>query len=541
MQNFALRLRVWFAARTPGQWLWLFILLSIALRWGSFFISVINHDESTYIVIADEMLRGERYFRDVVDTKPIGIFWIYAGLITLTGGSIPLLRLAASVVIGVGAWLLYLTGRRATGSASVGIFAGVAYPWMCSVFTFFGLSPNTEIFFNVFTLAAMYLTVAARVNNKEVPIGQWALAGFLLGLAFIIKPFAAAEAGAIGLFAVWSYGRARRWSRVLTSGGALFLAWCVPPALVYVHFAANELTDAFWYYSFEVSAAYPVTLAWYKRALFVGDYLLRFFPFTVLAIATGLALFREKHTDWYISKVQSGGPAGAIEGEEEQRKTHLTEIHADGRQIPPRTNRNAIQTWFAYLCLQFLFVTIVVLLTGKRFGHYHIQLHPVLALMAATWLSFRRPLFPAWHRRWMVTYTPLIICLFSLGLGLAHYERIRRKADDPAVIAAALRERLGPGETYFAINGWQIVYHLADLPVPTPYVHSSLLFQDSHKRAFRIDEEKEAQRIINDRTVTHLIGRKIPVGSEGPLKDRLLDHFSPIDTLPNKVIIYRRK
>ncbi|MEO0732907.1 MAG: hypothetical protein AAFZ52_08735, partial [Bacteroidota bacterium] len=70
------------------HWLALFILLAIALRWGSFFISVINHDESTYIVIADEMLRGEIYLRDVVDTKPIGIFWIYAALIKLTGGAI---------------------------------------------------------------------------------------------------------------------------------------------------------------------------------------------------------------------------------------------------------------------------------------------------------------------------------------------------------------------------------------------------------------------------------------------------------------------
>ncbi|MEL7163004.1 MAG: glycosyltransferase family 39 protein, partial [Bacteroidota bacterium] len=190
------------------RWLALFILLAVALRWGSFFISVINHDESTYIVIADGMLRGEVYLRDVVDTKPIGIFWLYAALIKLTGGAIWGLRTAAALVVALGAWGLFLAGRRATGSEKVGVAAGVIYCWACAIFTYYGLSPNTEIFFNLFTIFAVALVVAPRVKERAAdPFWHWPLAGLLLGLAMIVKPFAAAESLAVGLFLVWFYGR----------------------------------------------------------------------------------------------------------------------------------------------------------------------------------------------------------------------------------------------------------------------------------------------------------------------------------------------
>ncbi|HEX5625100.1 MAG TPA: hypothetical protein VFX48_03710, partial [Saprospiraceae bacterium] len=53
------------AIRSP----WLVLpLLAILLRFFSFFPSVIDHDESTYIVIAKALLEGQTYFKDVIDT-----------------------------------------------------------------------------------------------------------------------------------------------------------------------------------------------------------------------------------------------------------------------------------------------------------------------------------------------------------------------------------------------------------------------------------------------------------------------------------------
>ncbi|MEM8586020.1 MAG: hypothetical protein AAGF87_17205, partial [Bacteroidota bacterium] len=100
------------------------IAFAIFLRWGSFFMSVINHDESTYIVIADEMLRGKIYLADVIDTKPIGLFWLFEGLVWLSGGSIFILRLLTSVCIGLTASVWWWTARRVTGSTRVGWATG---------------------------------------------------------------------------------------------------------------------------------------------------------------------------------------------------------------------------------------------------------------------------------------------------------------------------------------------------------------------------------------------------------------------------------
>ncbi|TXF89669.1 glycosyltransferase family 39 protein [Neolewinella aurantiaca] len=504
-----------------GKYKWLLILLILAVvaRWGTFFISVINHDESTYIVIADEMLRGEIYLQDVVDTKPIGIFWIYAALIKLTGGSIIALRAAATAVVALGGWGLFLAGRRATGHEQVGAAAGVIYIFICSLFTYYGISPNTEIFFNLFTIAAVALAVAPRVNEGSAdPVWHWPVAGFLLGLAVIIKPFAAAEALAVGLFMVWYYAQRQAFGRMLGSGTLLVAFFTLPLLYVYGYYYRLGLLDQLAFYTFEVSSAYPIELPWYLRLKYMGDYLLRFSPFVILG-------------------------AGALVQWKKQK------------------SRAGIR-WWSYLLLQFLLVTVVVLLTGKRFGHYQIQLHPVLALLAACWWT---PGFPSslsiikrwWARRKNNLSTNMApsqtgtifggarawwtVAVLALLLGGMHFSRYSKKDDYSKELATYLNANLGPEETFFLLNGHQITYHLTGRNVPTPYVHSSLLFLDHHVRAFQVDEIAEANRIIDDEQVTLLVGREDDEEIEGALGQRILTAFEPVDSIGGELVIYRRK
>ncbi len=479
-------------------WLLLLLLLAIVSRWGSFLISVINHDESTYIVIADEMLRGEVYLREVIDTKPIGIFWIYAALIKLTGGSILALRAAAAAVVGLGGWGLFLAGRRATGSERVGVAAGVIYIFCCSLFTFYGVSPNTEIFFNLFTIAAVALAVAPRVREgTEAPAWHWPVAGLCLGLAFIIKPFAAAEALAVGLFLVWYYGRQRAVGKVLGYGMLLVSAFALPLVAVFAYYYRLGLLEQFYFYSFEVSSAYPIELPWYLRLKYMGDYLLRFSPFVIIGAGTLVQAWR-------------------LRSKEKIR-------------------------WELYLLLQFALVTVVVLLTGKRFGHYQIQLHPVIALFAAVWWApgstvFGRLRHPGLYRR-----LPVIVGGLALVLGIGHYFNYAKKRDEPRQIAAYFKDKLAPAETFFLLNGFQIAYHLVDRPVPTPYVHSSLLFLDHHVRAFQIDELAEAERILQDASVRYLVGRKVDPNADTPLTQRLMEDFHQVDTIGDRLLVYQRR
>jgi hypothetical protein len=483
-----------------GKYKWLLALLALAIiaRWGSFFISVINHDESTYIVIADEMLRGELYLRDVVDTKPIGIFWIYAALIKLTGGSIVALRAAAAAVVGLGGWGLFLAGRRATGSESVGGAAGIIYILICSLFTYYGVSPNTEIFFNVFTIAAVALSVAPRIRAGGAdPTWHWPVAGLLLGLAVIIKPFAAAEALAIGLFMVWFYGRHKAFGKMVGSGLLLVGFFVLPLLAVYGYYHQIGLLDQLAFYTFDVSAAYPVDLPWYLRLKYMGDYLLRFSPFVIL------------------------GAGALVQCRNFKRK--------EGAK------------WGYYLLLQFILVTTVVLLTGKRFGHYQVQLHPIVSLLAALWWLPGLTVFPWFRTEKLRKAVPYIIGGFALLLGTAHYFNYAKKRDEPKQIEAYLKDKLGPGETYFLLNGNQISYHLLNRSVPTAYVHSSLLFLDHHVRAFQVDELAEAERIINNPKVVYLIGRRDDSEIGGVLGTRLLEVFEPAESVGERLVVYRRK
>ncbi len=483
-----------------GKYKWLLVLLTLAIiaRWGSFFISVINHDESTYIVIADEMLLGEVYLRDLIDTKPIGIFWIYAALIKLTGGSIFALRAAAAAVVGLGGWGLFLAGRRATGSEQVAAAAGIIYVFICSLFTYYGVSPNTEIFFNAFTIAAVVVAVAPRIRaGGEDLIWHWPVAGLLLGLAVIIKPFAAAEALAVGLFMVWYYGRQAAFGRMIGAGLLLVGFFALPLLFVYGYYYRLGLLDQLAFYTLEVSAAYPVDLPWYLRLKYMGDYLLRFSPFVIL------------------------GAGALVQCRRFKRKEGVK--------------------WGYYLLLQFVLVTTVVLLTGKRFGHYQVQLHPVIALLAALWWLPGLTVFPWLRKEKLRRALPYVIGVVALLLGTAHYFNYTNKKDRPSQIASYLQYKLRPGETYFLLNGNQISYHLLSRPVPTPYVHSSLLFLDHHVRAFQIDEIAEADHIINNPNVVYLIGRKNDPEVKGTLGQRLLEVFELVDEIGEDLVVYRRR
>ena len=458
-----------------------FLCLSLALRWGSFSLSVIDHDESTYIVGADELLRGETYLRDVIDTKPVGIFWLYAALISLTGGSIWLLRFAAAVFVALGGWLLCRVARQATGQLAAGFVAGCVYVFMCSVYTYYGISPNTEIFFNVCTIAAVATTVAARRK-------RWGLGGLFLGAGFVIKPFVAAEALAIGLYLVWLYHRTP--GVMIRRGLRLVAGFSLIPALVICYFAQHHLLDQLYFYTFEVAAAYPIELPWYLRLKYMGDYALRYSPFLLPAIV--LFYRRPRPADL--------GP------------------------------------WFYYLALQAVLVSTVVLLTGKRFGHYQIQLHPIVALYVGScaglvWTGTRRV-----HR-----YAVAGVLAVAVAIGIGHALYYSRKDDESRRIAAVLGPLLDPGETFFGMNGFQITYHLLDRPVPTPYIHSSLLFYDHHVRAFQINEAAEGNRIVADPTVRYVVRRVDDTEAESTLGRRVSEAFVPFRRVDDNVEIWRRK
>ncbi len=477
-------------SKAHGRWdrwaLPILIGLAIVIRFGTFFPTVINHDESTYILIGQQLWEGQTYLVDAIDTKPIGIFLIYALLHAITGGSIFAMRLLVAGIVGLTGFLLFLMGKRIGGHYRVGWLSGIGYVFMVSIFTFYGISPNTELFFIPLVLTAFLLAW---------PRGQgwWAylLAGLLLGCGFVIKYVVAADALALGLillFIGWQHKRLATaifdWCLPLT------LAFFIPIALVYGYYWSIGMSEQFWFYSFEVTKRYPVDATTWQRTKYMLDFLLRYTPFVVLAV---LAL---------------------------------------------REFRLRDRTWQAFTLLWFACCTAILLIPGKFFGHYQIQLMPALVCLAASWAHPDRHSLPGLrHLSPKLGYS--LLAVLSIGLTMVLMVYYGQKPDRPKEAAVRLQSMLQPGEEVYLGNYHQIIYHLLDQAPPTPYVHSTLLLYDHHIEALAIDLERETRNLIDKRQPRFVLLR---AGSpDNHLTQAIYNNYIIQDTLPDRVYLLERK
>jgi 4-amino-4-deoxy-L-arabinose transferase-like glycosyltransferase len=419
-----------------------FIALSVAMRFFSFFPSVINHDESTYIVIADGLLKSKTYFADYIDTKPIGIFLLFAAFLKVFP-SIFALRVITALWVALTAFALYSAKLRLGSDRQAAMASGVMYIFLCSIFTFYGVAPNTELYYCLFTCTALWAVAGPEST------AAWVLAGLSLGLGFMLKYVVLFDAAALGLFLLWRQGQFKSgwglfWVRALLMAAAMAL----PFTLVWAYYNNIGLEDAFRFYTFEVMKNYPVSRSIGDYAKFLADFFLRFLPVTAMFF---YALFAA-HT---------------------RRSTVVLAL-----------------LWSAL-------VLAPVMITGRLFGHYFIQLMPVFALLAGEFFATGRKKLPRWlepllHKR--VGY-PLLGIIIVANIWLQKKDYFD-KPDYPREIAAWLRERLQPGETVYAGNFHQITYYLLPQDSPTPYVHRSLLWEPHHLHALGIEEEKEWNHII---------------------------------------------
>lgn len=467
-------------------WFPAFILLALALvfRFFSFFPSVINHDESTYILIGREILHGKHYFVDVIDTKPIGVFLIYAIFQWLVGNSIFLFRVLVAVLIALTGFALFSIVDRHLGNRKGAWLAGVGYIFMTSIFTYYGVSPNTELFFNACTVSALWLIMGGR---------QWwryPMAGLALGVGFMIKYVVAFDALAFGLLVLWlTHQDGRRWWVGMARGASMLLSFAVPFALVFQYYRMLGYDSEFLYYTFEVPGRYPVDRVWWEGILYYLDFIGRFFPITLLGM---YALYRGR--DWL-------------------GKYHL------------------------FFLIWLLLTGFIIGWPGKSFGHYFIQWMLPFCLLAGVALSndphFLHPL-----RKIPVGWRWGIAGAVAVALLLLQKKDYYDKWDHPREVAEKLSGLLQAGDQFYAGNYHHILYFLLEKETPTPYVHRTLLWHDQHRHALGIDLEKETRQILALQP-RFLTLEYIPPPTL--LADSLYQHYEPIEVIRDRVTIYERK
>lgn len=171
--------------------LWLTLLVTLLLRTPSLFEPPWYDDEGIYAAVAESMLRGARLYRDVADSRPPGMYIIYAGLIAISNLDMFTVKLgAAAVVLATQASLFFIAWK--TWGARTATAAAMVFGVLSSLPLLEGNLANAEVFMVLPIAVGMLLAVHQRYF--------WA--GVAFGCAFLVKQIAGLELSAclVGLF-----------------------------------------------------------------------------------------------------------------------------------------------------------------------------------------------------------------------------------------------------------------------------------------------------------------------------------------------------
>lgn len=155
-------------------------LLTLAVRFPFFFLSVIDWDESTYILMGQSIVDGNFPYLEFWEAKPPLAFVPYAVFIWLFGDSIVGIRLGGAVCVSVTAYIAFRLGQHMWGRA-----AGVISAVILVIFVSFlrgGQSTLTELI----TIVPLMGAAALCVIGKEGP-RKYFLLGGIISLAALVR------------------------------------------------------------------------------------------------------------------------------------------------------------------------------------------------------------------------------------------------------------------------------------------------------------------------------------------------------------------
>ena len=463
------------------------------IRAPSFMQSVIDHDESTYIVIGEAIWRGELLYTDVWDTKPAGIFLIFGAALKLFGGSVYTIRVLATLAITLTAIALTFAKRRLGMSWLEGITSGALCVLMCSAQTY-GLPAHIELFFIPGVAIALWM-----LSGQGSPgVMRTTVAGLALGLAFIVKYVALFDAIALTLpLLLYPCYRALRDGTERASHMRRLLIFAVvfalPFALLHLAFTLTGNFQAFYEATYVIPGRY-VNMGSDAARWRLWVELHRVYPYITSALYLSLLL-------------------GIL------------------RWL--KTRRGGLELSLATLWV--LCAWASVLTPGKPFTHYLLQLALPISFYAPRALSLI-PLKALSRACLSVT----LISIFIYGDQRAEtYQRVyRHRPDVPREAAAYLRGRLEPQDLIYTANFDHILYHLLQRRSPTKYVHRSLLTNPKHLKTLALDPQREIAHILSQRPRFILtVGRY----RHRALNEALRRDYQRVKTLRRRHFIYERR
>jgi hypothetical protein len=294
----------WF--ERPGLWYAAFAALILINRLAALHDEIVNWDEDTFMVMAQDVLRGHLPYVAMFDNKPPGIFLWTAAVFKTFGASVAAVRLTSGLWMAATAVFAFLIARRFASIAAAGI--AVLLTLTASFDPITGGFSSTEWPCVAFLIAAFWLQLAHGQS-----LGAAFAAGLCAAAAILFRTNAAVAAAMIGL--VYAAGFfVPRLALQRFSALAYALGLALPPAAIALLYGARGQFDVLWL----ANVAVPFSYARGQNGLLIatkqfldvfGEMVLRW-PYTLGAVAvlTTIGLWRARRADpqvWTLAVVSA--------------------------------------------------------------------------------------------------------------------------------------------------------------------------------------------------------------------------------------------
>ena len=404
------------------MWLAALILLSLATRWLSLAVDVVDLDETCHIVGSWQLMRGGLLYTDFVDNKPPLLYAYYAAAQALGGRGLFAVHLLTALCV---VPLTALAVSACYRTRRTGMIAALTFLLYSAAFIGHDmLATNAEI---LMVLPASWAIVLMREEDWTAELWRAVAAGLLLGTAVLFKPQIATWIVA-PLVVLLRPGAVRPRRERLFAAGALIAAAIVPGLCALLYFWVRGGLGAFVYWAGPHNLWYadnPMTLV--EAARRFGGTAIPFLLVTSplwIGWSRGYSLPQPRHWQVLVTALVVAS-------------------------VPP------------------------VLLGFRFFPHYFIQLYVPLALASAPWLE--QQLTPISRvGRMVIAWTATVVAGFAVANALLYFGPFQvYRERDPVFHAVAERLVSDPcarGGSVF-VWGWApMIYYFAGLPPASRFV-----------------------------------------------------------------------
>ena len=412
-------------------WLLLVAILAISLFLRlSFLHEPFERDEGAYAYMAQEILRGSVPYKDVIDIKPPAIYYAYAAIMALFGETAEAIRMFTAFYSLLTVCAVFLVTRQVS-ERKAGLVAALLYGVFSSAPSLHGSSSNSEVFLVLPSTLGIYFLLRA---VHEADRRSIFLCGVSCAAAMLVKTVAIpiAALAAIGILSLPRSGHAVR--EKILDFAALISGPVALASLAVGYFFLNGALHDFLYWNVTFALQYSSTEVGGPPFFWAAYMLLpELLPLVLVALPTFVRLL-----------FNSRG-----------YKEHMVALFLPAGLIG-------------------------VILPGKNFPHYFIQLIPPLAILAGIEIT---RLFTTKGWRFYVGLV-LLAALFSFPVYMRYPYYLVYTPDqvstrkygplfvESKAVARYLKDRTSPSDYIFQWGFEMELYYLASRRSPLPFIAS---------------------------------------------------------------------